>query len=212
MSKEASRGDERHPAHLWIRNNILGLVAIFIALSGSAVATQVARDYSVKKVVTIAAKGKKRGPAGPQGPAGPAGSQGAPGSPGAAGNDGSPDTGAQILAKLDPVDGSGSGLDADSLDGQSSTAFMPNGPPSNDKTMDFPSTAAQTCTELTGGLVGAIVGMPVALAVPPVSASANTIFMAYISASDFVTVRFCNLSAAPVDPTIGSFRFRALPF
>jgi microcystin-dependent protein len=40
-----------------------------------------------------------------QGPAGP---------PGA---DGSPDTAAQVLAKLVSVDGSGSGLDADSLDG-----------------------------------------------------------------------------------------------
>jgi hypothetical protein len=36
---------------------------------------------------------------------------------------GSPDTGAQILAKLLPVDGAGSALDADYLDGQDSTYF-----------------------------------------------------------------------------------------
>jgi hypothetical protein len=34
---------------------------------------------------------------------------------------GSPDTGAQILAKLLPVDGAGSALDADYLDGQDTT-------------------------------------------------------------------------------------------
>ena len=57
----------------WIRNNILGLVAIFIALSGSAVAVQSARDPAAN----VAAKKKaKRGPPGPQGPAGTAGAQG----------------------------------------------------------------------------------------------------------------------------------------
>lgn len=62
----------------WLRHNILGLVAIFIALSGTAVATQVAeeRDSSATK----AAK-KKRGPRGLPGPQGP---QGPPGPPGPA--------------------------------------------------------------------------------------------------------------------------------
>jgi hypothetical protein len=60
--------------HAWLRNNILGLVAIFIALSGSAIAANVASQPGAQK----AAKKKKvkqgpAGPAGPQGPAGPAG-------------------------------------------------------------------------------------------------------------------------------------------
>ena len=60
--------------HRWIRSNILGLVAIFIALSGSAVAANVASDGGD---ATAAKKKKsKRGPAGPQGPAGPAGAPG----------------------------------------------------------------------------------------------------------------------------------------
>jgi hypothetical protein len=61
----------------WIRANILGLIAIFIALSGTAVATQVASNNaeSAKKKV-------KRGPQGPAGPAGPAGQQGPQGVPG----------------------------------------------------------------------------------------------------------------------------------
>lgn len=62
----------RSPAHSWIRGNALGLVAIFIALNGTAVATQVASNAG-KDRATKAAKKVKRGPAGPQGPPGVAG-------------------------------------------------------------------------------------------------------------------------------------------
>ena len=61
------------------------------------------------------------GPVGPQGVAGPAGAAGAAG---AAGLNGSPDTPAQVMAKLIQVDGAGSTLDADVLDGLNSTAFL----------------------------------------------------------------------------------------
>ena len=124
-------------AHLWIRNNILGLVAIFIALNGTAIAAQVASDGSGSKAQAKASKKKKAkavpGPAGPQGapgtPGAPgvAGAQGAQGIQGEPGSSGSPDTGAQILAKLTPVDGAGSGLDSDLLDGQSASAFLATG-------------------------------------------------------------------------------------
>ncbi len=63
------------------------------------------------------------GPTGPQGLAGPAGATGATGPQGPAGADGSPDTAAQVLAKLVSVDGAGSGLDADLLDGTHASAF-----------------------------------------------------------------------------------------
>jgi hypothetical protein len=67
------------------------------------------------------------GAPGPPGPAstvpGPPGPQGEPGPPGS--GSGSPDTAAQILAKLITVDGAGSALDADLLDGLNSTAFAP---------------------------------------------------------------------------------------
>ena len=63
------------------------------------------------------------GPTGPQGPAGPTGSTGATGPQGPAGADGSPDTAAQVRAKLVTVDGSGSGIDADLLDGSHASAF-----------------------------------------------------------------------------------------
>ncbi len=107
-------------AHAWLRANVLGLVAIFLALNGTAVAVQVAKDSGMGKGAKAGAAKKKKkkkvkviaGPPGPQGPQGPAGTSG------------SPDTGPQILAKLAPVDGSGSGLDADQLDGQSANAFL----------------------------------------------------------------------------------------
>lgn len=57
------------------------------------------------------------GPTGPTGPIGPAGAAGRDGANGVNGNDGSPDTPAQVLAKLTQVDGDGSGLVADQVDG-----------------------------------------------------------------------------------------------
>ncbi|MCA9537930.1 MAG: collagen-like protein, partial [Myxococcales bacterium] len=62
-----------------------------------------------------------RGPAGPEGPAGPAGPVGPQGP---AGGNGSPDTPAQVLAKLITVDGAGSALDADRFDGFDSGDFV----------------------------------------------------------------------------------------
>ncbi len=60
----------------------------------------------------------------PGGLVGPEGPQGPPGPPGRQGGDGSPDTPAQVRQKLLQVDGAGSGIDADLLDGIDSTRFM----------------------------------------------------------------------------------------
>jgi hypothetical protein len=57
------------------------------------------------------------------GPTGPAGATGPAGPTGATGPAGSPDTAAQVLAKLVTVDGTGSTLDADLLDGQDSSYY-----------------------------------------------------------------------------------------
>ena len=90
----------RSPAHSWLRSNVLGLVAIFIALNGTAVAVQTASEgnsrtpAAAKKSAKAKAKAK-RGPAGPQGPAGslgPPGAQGPPGIQGAQGIQGPPGT------------------------------------------------------------------------------------------------------------------------
>jgi len=63
------------------------------------------------------------GSTGATGPTGPQGPTGATGPQGPAGADGSPDTAAQVLAKLVTVDGAGSGIDADLLDGSHASAF-----------------------------------------------------------------------------------------
>ncbi len=71
-----------------------------------------------------------QGPAGPRGAdgaAGPRGADGAPGPQGPAGDRGpagSADTPAEVLAKLLTVDGRGSGLDADLLDGLDGAAYQ----------------------------------------------------------------------------------------
>ena len=73
-----------------------------------------------KTLAQIIADPALKGPAGPQGATGPQGPQGPIGLTGPAG---SPDTAAQVKAKLVTVDGAGSGVDADLLDGLNSTAF-----------------------------------------------------------------------------------------
>jgi hypothetical protein len=65
------------------------------------------------------------GPTGATGSTGPTGATGTTGATGAAGSNSPPQTGAQLLSTLAPVDGTGSGLDADLLDGQHAAAFQP---------------------------------------------------------------------------------------
>jgi hypothetical protein len=96
------------------------------------------------------------GPQGPQGTQGPQGVQGPPGTSGSA------DTPAQVLAKLAQVDGSGSGLDADLLDGLSSGDFVQDtdtaagdiGGPFSNLTVGPNAVALQTDT--TGNYVGSV--------------------------------------------------------
>ena len=81
---------DRRPPFPWIRNNIIGLVALFVALSGTAVATEVASNAGHDGAVKAAKKHKKkRGPRGPQGPPGANGVNGADGTAGAVGAAGS---------------------------------------------------------------------------------------------------------------------------
>jgi hypothetical protein len=85
------------------------------------------------------------GPQGVQGPQGDTGAQGPVGPTGPAGADGSPDTPAQVLAKLITVDGAGSALDADLLDGQNGTFYL-------DRTNHTGTQAQSTVTNLVTDL------------------------------------------------------------
>jgi len=123
-----------------LRANVVGYVAIFIALSGSAYAGVALERNQVKsrhigpgqvkssdlKDNAVTSPKVADGslleadfaagslPAGPQGPRGPQGEQGPAGSP---------DTPEQVRDKLAQVDGAGSGIDADSVDGQGASSF-----------------------------------------------------------------------------------------
>lgn len=131
---------------------ILGATALFVALGGPAVAASTIssakqlitgkqiKDGSVGiKELSDAAIADLQGQVGPQGPAGqtgqtgpqgsagPAGPQGTQGPSGATGEQGpagSADTAAQVLAKLLTVDGQGSSLNADVLDGFDASSFV----------------------------------------------------------------------------------------
>lgn len=125
----------------------IGLMSLFIALGGPAVAADAVssakrmitgkqikngsiamKDLSLK---TVTALRGQTGPAGPQGPAGANGANGADGVPGAQGPQGEPGTSGgaeltseQVRDKLLQADGTGSGVDADLLDGLNSSTFL----------------------------------------------------------------------------------------
>jgi hypothetical protein len=123
---------------LHIRGNSIAYAALFIALGGTSYAAGTsllpANSVGTKQVINRSLLGKdfKAGqlPKGAKGAPGLTGSQGPPGIQGPQGLQGpagSPDTSAQVLDKIKSVDGVGSGLDADLLDGMSSTHFYPAG-------------------------------------------------------------------------------------
>lgn len=72
-------------------------------------------------------------------------------------------------------------------------------------TLDFPNTAAQTSSDIPVAVVGAVLGDTVNVA--PVSGvvPADGFYYAFVSNPDEVTVRFCNFSAAAIDPAQDSF-------
>ncbi len=80
-------------------------------------------------------------------------------------------------------------------------------------TLNFPSTAAATCSDLTITVSGAADGNPVSIGVPGASVLANGSYSAWVSASNTVTVRFCNHQAVgSLDPASGTFRATVLKY
>ena len=107
---------------------VLGVLIAQVAVAGDSDEQRIAsleRQVSelqaqIAQGVTANAAKKKKLKRGPQGPPGPPGPQGPVGPQG---QQGSPDTPAQVLSKLAQVDGPGSGLDADTLDGTTANDF-----------------------------------------------------------------------------------------
>lgn len=77
--------------------------------------------------------------------------------------------------------------------------------------LDFGSTAAQSSSDLTMSLTGAVVGDPVSLGIPA-SPNPNSSFTAWVSSADTITVRFNNYSSAAIDPVSGTFRAAIIQF
>jgi hypothetical protein len=126
--------------------NVMATIAVFIALGGSSYAAIKLPNNAVKarNIAANAVTGAKvenrsltrldfglgqlpQGAVGAQGATGADGSTGPVGPTGArglTGADGSPDTPAQVLTKLAQVDGPGSGLDADTVDGADASGLQ----------------------------------------------------------------------------------------
>lgn len=77
-------------------------------------------------------------------------------------------------------------------------------------TLDFPSTATQTSSDLTVTVTGAADGDVVSIGVPNVSVNANTSYSAWVSSANTVTIRFNNYSTGAVDPASGTFKVRVI--
>lgn len=72
--------------------------------------------------------------------------------------------------------------------------------------LDFPSTAAQTSSDLTVTVTGAAAGDVVSIGPDNASVLANSAYTAWVSGINTVTIRFNNYSAAALDPLSGTFK------
>jgi Collagen triple helix repeat (20 copies) len=195
------------------------------------------KDVKDKSLTKKDFKGSVRGPAGPQGspgaqgPQGPQGAQGLQGPQGPKGDkgdpgaNGSPDTAQQVLAKLAQVDGSGSGLDADTVDGidatvlQQDAGIVVRGNPGAPQlvgtaTLGFnvDSVPANTCADRSSfGILGLQVTdlLQVQRTSPPANGTLDS-FRITTPASPEVIYSVCNTTAAPIDPPPAAFRVIAL--
>lgn len=83
----------------------------------------------------------------------------------------------------------------------------------NTATLDFASTAAGVCSDLTITVTGAADGDVVAVSPPNGSVVANGSFSGWVSAADTVTVRYCNNELVSAgDPASGTFRASVLKY
>jgi hypothetical protein len=74
-------------------------------------------------------------------------------------------------------------------------------------TLDFASAAATVCSaDLTITVTGATAGSTCMVGAPNGSVNAGSQFTCWVSAANTVSVRHCNISAAPNDPASGTFK------
>ena len=72
-------------------------------------------------------------------------------------------------------------------------------------TLNFPSTGSRMSSDLTITVNGAAIGDAVSLGTPA-APTTNSVFVAFVSAANTVTVRFNNYTNASLDPASGTFK------
>jgi hypothetical protein len=89
------------------------------------------------------------------------------------------------------------------------TGAWPSVPLTGSATLDFPNTGHGNSADLTFTLTGAAEGDVVALGIPNASIVANASYIAWVSATDTITVRFNNYaSSGSSDPASGTFKIK----
>lgn len=78
--------------------------------------------------------------------------------------------------------------------------------------LDFPSTAAQSDTDLTITVTGSVEGDVVMLGIPNGVTSAGASYTAWVSAANTVTIRFSVYGTTTRDPVSGTFRVSVLKY
>ena len=72
-------------------------------------------------------------------------------------------------------------------------------------TLNFPSTGSRTSSDLTITVNGADIGDAVSLGTPA-APTTNSVFVAFVSTANTVTVRFNNYTNGSLDPASGTFK------
>lgn len=87
--------------------------------------------------------------------------------------------------------------------------FTPNSSILTDTaTLDFASIPAQLFEDITVTVTGASVGDVVSIGIPTAAAVPSSMFTAFVSATDTVTIRAANISLISIDPASGLFKVK----
>jgi len=168
----------------FIRSNVVGLMALFVALSGTAFAAQVATEKAAKGgAKTAKAKKGPRGPAGPAGPAGPQGPVGpltGPAGGALAGDYPNPSIAPNAVSGPAIADGTQTRSDIGVASG--TVAFDP------------PSLAAGSCSSVSAALSGVLPGDVIIANNASASGGNGLSVQAFdVFSADLVTLYFCNV-------------------